>query len=169
AGCARSHIGEVSPHLLDRFAVRLTAPAAPEMDRLDVIVDWVNNAARAPLPASPPTEFQHQVSAAALRHAEFPEQIASYVVGQVAEAGEGARRDLTLARLSRALARWEDSPSVRLQDIDAAAALLDLGGHARRPVAEVAAPTAAESTSGPSEVLGRNLPDKEATPQLTQQ
>ncbi len=43
AGCASAEIGEVSPHLLDRFALRLPGPQIPIFDRANDIQQWVEH------------------------------------------------------------------------------------------------------------------------------
>src|SRR5438309_2171120 len=43
AGCDRSNVGQISPHLMDRFALRLSRPGNYSTDRVTSILSWLKS------------------------------------------------------------------------------------------------------------------------------
>ncbi len=127
AGCARDEIGEVSPHLLDRFALRLQMPTPPATDRVaDVRASATGNDVP---PLSAPVTLSDS-----LRHSleqaiqpEVPDAILHYATTYLAtKLLPGVRRELAFLRLSRAIARLHRSPVVTQAHVDQAAGILGL-------------------------------------------
>ncbi len=113
AVCARADIGRVPPHLLDRFPLRvdasgLSADLKPPSENLE-----------------PPSEkWRHALAAGRL--ATVPDEVARGVIGRTARGMAGARRDLALARIGRALATLDNRTRTTNADIERAASLLRL-------------------------------------------
>ena len=154
ARCARAEVGEISPHLLDRFVLRLSPPEAPSTDRVAEVMAWANEQ----VPEEPPQNMSLSPAITdSLRSADesLPsfsatevELVLSYFNQQVAE---GARRELALARLSRALAQLEGMREVKAFHVNAAAAMVGLqpaaGTLTPAPMPELPVTPAAEKTS----------------------
>lgn len=124
AGCARDAVGRISPHLLDRFLLRVDAGgrvADGRQERLqDELEDRVPTAAlRGP---SADEVGRASVRSAALSEAGLDRVLA--VAGTVRTVG--ARRDLALGRLALGHARLTGVAVVGDREVDAAAALIGL-------------------------------------------
>lgn len=139
ARCARAEVGEISPHLLDRFVLRLSPPAVKPPDRVAEILTLADEQKSAE-PSQ--TKTLSPALADALRSAGGPppifptaevERVLSYFNQQIVE---GARRELALARLSRALSQLEGAPEVSASHVHAAAAMVGL-----QPAGVTSAPT----------------------------
>ncbi|MEV0167762.1 hypothetical protein [Nonomuraea fuscirosea] len=106
AACARQDMGKVSTHLLDRFALRVDARGV-EAPPSAGPAPWLRAAAR-------PTALPR-----------FTPEAVERVVERTGRA-PGARRDLALARLARALAAMRTASQVTASDVDEAAELIGL-------------------------------------------
>jgi magnesium chelatase subunit D len=142
AGCASDVIGTVSPHLLDRFLLRLRPGPGQPTDRVREIERLLHDSkahrragkgrlhftsahltavakARSVRPNFSPGLLDDTCKAIREHFgAERPSELAVL---------EGIRRDLTLARLARALARLRNSEIVERADLDSAKGVLRLG------------------------------------------
>ena len=130
--CDRERVGRVSPHLLDRFALRLSAPAQKRQHTPADIRAWLE-AVKRPLPELD-TADNNQFPAAitdALQKANSQkptltatavERVLAYLPTPAA----GVRRELALARLSQAQARLDKAGDVQAEHVDAAAKLIGL-------------------------------------------
>jgi magnesium chelatase subunit D len=126
AACKRDRIGELSPHLLDRFAMRLNAPLANATDRVTDVVAWVTGVSL-PVNESSVTPLLTQLQMAA----PVPPVITAAALSRTQNLlrdteAEGLRRQLALARLGRALAWLGGALEVTDKDIDEAAKLIGL-------------------------------------------
>ncbi len=139
AGCARAEVGEVSPHLLDRFALRLSAPNAPAIDRVGDVCNWVMQtpAKKNTLHEVIPPSIRQQLLTAADSLPQMPYPLLSYLISYVGSTSLGMRREIALARLSRSLARLEGAFEVSRKHIDQAALLIGL----QTPLAQVFEPS----------------------------
>ncbi|WP_242909522.1 hypothetical protein [Actinomadura terrae] len=129
AACARADVGRVSPHLLDRFPIRIDASElTPEvLDALDRLHS---------LPAGPP--------------ATVPSDVIGDVMALTGRTSPGMRRELALIRLARALATLAGRAATTMGDVDAAASLIGLAaGPDHRPGADEPSPDRPGDASGP--------------------
>ncbi|WP_433190199.1 hypothetical protein [Actinoallomurus sp. CA-150999] len=121
AACSREDASRVSAHLLDRFALRIDAAGLREGTR-GIRMPAYGHSGGIP---------------------DFPPAAASRVT-ELAPAGTGARRDLALARIARALAGLRGLPAVTPADVDAAARLIGLAIPGPSTGAAAAEPIGAE-------------------------
>lgn len=127
AGCAKAEVGEVSPHLLDRFALRLSSSEIT-FDRVEDIFQWVTHPtethplARATIPNIIRQCLQHPPQPLP----DIAPNLLPYLIRCVGSTAPGARRDIALARLSRAIATLEGSSQVTQTHINRAAQLIGL-------------------------------------------
>lgn len=106
ATCARADVGRIPPHLLDRFPLRV-------------------NASGLHADLEPPAERWRRALARG-RPATVPDEVAREVLDRVPAGTAGARRDLALARISRALATLDGRTRTTSADVGQAASLLRL-------------------------------------------
>jgi magnesium chelatase subunit D len=104
AGCARSEIGMVSPHLLDRFALRLPGQEIQSIDRTDALSAWFADLDAVPEEvAILSAELCDHLRAATLIHptiaADAYERALAYFSDGL---GMGMRRELALMRFAQA-------------------------------------------------------------------
>lgn len=156
AACARSDLPRLSPHLLDRFCVRVDASGLSQCG-------WEHDAVLAALAGSgadcdevallrfPPPLVTGQWWAMP----RFPrmtdeaiETVTTTVDAAITAAHAGARRDLALARLARALAVLSASDDVRDEHVVDAAAIMGLTPVNSREVTESSPHDPAPSTAG---------------------
>lgn len=132
AACDRERVGRVSPHLLDRFALRLTAPTNKLRHTPADIHAWLETVKRPlpqldaadsyQLPAAITDALQKATSQEPTLTAAAVERILVYLETPAA----GVRRELALARLSQAQARLGMVSNVQVEHVDAAAKLIGL-------------------------------------------
>jgi magnesium chelatase subunit D len=138
AACARPDVSKLSPHLLDRFCVRVDAADLSrsrwEHDAILAALDGGDEGVLLRFPPPPVTgqwlatpRFPHITS----------EAIETVMATVGAAAGVvGARRDLALARVARALAVLGASDSVRGEHVFEAAAIMGLKPRSPRGAAD---------------------------------
>lgn len=135
AACRESEVGRLSPHLLDRFPIRLNA-AGLEPDRLLDVLDRPDGQGR---PGEPdplvrgelPEGWRGVLGAGRWVGCVMEEEAAARVVA-LFDGERGGRRALGLARLARALAVFGGDDSCGVERVDEAARLI--GVAARPPV-----------------------------------
>jgi magnesium chelatase subunit D len=119
AGCARNDLGAVSPHLLDRFALRAHGRWKTPGRRIGAL--------RAQLEARGPARAEaggEELMAAARRAPSFGEDAAHEVVQALEVAlSAGFRRELSLARAACALAQLDRAGQVSARHVRAAVSL----------------------------------------------
>ncbi|MCX4971459.1 magnesium chelatase [Streptomyces sp. NBC_00620] len=128
AVCRSEDAGRVTPHLLDRFAVRLSVPglhAVPD--------EWPPEAARPTVLAATTDEAVDRVQ-------------------EILGPGAGPRRSLALARLARALAPLDGQPEVTARHCEEAARLIGL------PVTDSAAVDDSADSEAPAPLPPPPLP-----------
>ncbi|MER5645849.1 hypothetical protein [Streptosporangium sp. NPDC002524] len=106
AVCARADAGRIPPHLLDRFPLRVDASGL----RADL--------------GPPPDKWRRALARGRL--ATVPDEVVLGILDHVPKGASGARRDLALARIGRALATLDGRTETTDTDIGEAAALLRL-------------------------------------------
>ncbi|WP_329237645.1 hypothetical protein OG417_34415 [Actinoallomurus sp. NBC_01490] len=116
ACCRRDEVGRVSPHLLDRFAVRIDAAG------LGVRRETDPDAA----PVLDPPDPRWVTAVRTGRLASLSKAAAEDVVERLPLGAAGMRRELALARIARALAALDDDTVVEHEHVDAAARLIGL-------------------------------------------
>jgi magnesium chelatase subunit D len=132
ASCQQENIGAVSPHLLDRFALRLSWRSAENLamshlERVRVLQSNIQQKQPATLPRLDPTIMEH-----IKRAAQYPplvkitseacELIMAYQEGEIIH----QRRELALARCALALAQLEDDAQLLESHVEQAAQLMGL-------------------------------------------
>lgn len=129
AGCASAEIGEVSPHLLDRFALRLSCPQIAVSNRADDIQQWVENPVSANQQLS--KQIRDSISEELQKVKQLPlPKISSDLLTQILSCFDqknlGLRREIALARLSRSLAHLKGMSEVSIDHIKQAGNLIGL-------------------------------------------
>lgn len=154
ARCARAEVGEISPHLMDRFVLRFSAQAELSSDRAGDILAWINE----PISESQPqgARLAPAFSAALLAAKELtPDFLMTAIAHVLARLGqqtaEGVRRELALARLSRALAQMDGAQEVTTSHVNTAATLIGL---------QHKAGLTDSPTPAPASLLNQTLPQK---------
>ena len=128
---ARAEVGEISPHLLDRFALRLSVPIPRLTDHASAaqVHAWAtrNDPYDRPVPVPPlPRADRQRLGRAAALSPATPPEVLGKVLALIPTSSPGARRALALARLSRALARQDFRKVVDQDDVRRAAELIEL-------------------------------------------
>lgn len=136
AACARSDLSRLSPHLLDRFCVRVDASGLPyaKWDHEAILAaldsgDGGTDRDEAAVPRFPPppaTGLWWAMPRLPHMTSEAIETVLATVDAITAAAPTGARRDLALARMARALAMLGASDVVRGAHVRDAAAIMGL-------------------------------------------
>jgi magnesium chelatase subunit D len=139
AACESDAVGRISPHLLDRFALRLSwKKLMPQYERdLHARSAWLHT--HVPQQSSIediilPSKYIQQVQQAAQRQPtiapEVLEYLTAYFSNNTLPEHYSARRELALARFACALARLEGNTTLTEEHVDAAAHILGLTPHA---------------------------------------
>lgn len=131
AGCARTDVGKISPHLLDRFALRIQwsdLDPARHLSDEERIVDLLALVPRdAPaMNEVMPVDLLNQLAAASRRYVEIPQNVLAHVMNYFPREQLYPRREITLSRFALALAQLEGSPALGSEHIEEAAELFGL-------------------------------------------
>lgn len=128
AGCSRPEIGLVSPHLLDRFALRLGSQDLVMTDRAEAIQRWLQDPDELPdgeeslLP-----EWLDTLQQARSLHPEVTFEAQKRVLDYIAPTdGYSVRRELALLRLAQTNAQLAQKSHVTAQQVDLAAQMIGL-------------------------------------------
>ncbi|MFN8444383.1 MAG: hypothetical protein U0175_26605 [Caldilineaceae bacterium] len=132
--CAQQDMGKLSPHLLDRFLIRLTVSGwslnaeSSKVDKLLAKLTFHNKSAdaNAYLTPSLPAEFAAMLQQAAKHFPQWSHSNTEHVLTYVASTGlhYSLRRDIALARLSVVHAMLAKRDQVTEGDIEAAAEVM---------------------------------------------
>ncbi|HLP88442.1 MAG TPA: hypothetical protein VK184_07610 [Nostocaceae cyanobacterium] len=129
AGCKSSEVGMVSPHLLDRFALRLKGefPHYQKARNKDII-KWLNSPDSNNLDYQPEKlsiEIQQVITQALQQYPILLEtsakRILEYTVNEIYP-----RREIALTRFSQALAKLEGVSEIEITHVDTAAKIIGL-------------------------------------------
>jgi magnesium chelatase subunit D len=127
AACARSDLGKLSPHLLDRFAVRVDSadlwPQVRDPHRLREALDADGDQSAV---MNLPAPVLHGQWASQAPYPAMTSQSIDLVIATAQAASAPTRRDLALARVARALAALDSSDAVVPDHVQQAAVLLGL-------------------------------------------
>ncbi|PSB33715.1 hypothetical protein [Stenomitos frigidus] len=128
AGCSRPDIGLVSPHLLDRFALRLTGQALAKTDRTEAIQQWLQAPHKPDWEEEPLLpEWMEPLQRAKLLHPEVTLDAQKRVLDYMSPTDSySIRRELALLRLAQANAQLAEAGQVRAQQVDLAAQMIGL-------------------------------------------
>jgi magnesium chelatase subunit D len=132
AGCLRTEVGMVSPHLLDRFALRLSGQIGETSDRVQEILEWFKKdeelGERISLdPIVLHSDLQKKLTQAKQQHSnltpEAIERVFAYISDQEVYS---LRREIALTRLSSAIAQLEGFDNIIVNHVDTAATIIGL-------------------------------------------
>lgn len=128
AGCRQNQIGQISPHLLDRFALRLHGTPVTKPDRELAVLNWANEPGKAeirqdPLPDVIKGRLAQVTGHWAVVTADAIQRVFAYDTGS---GTENTRRQIALIRLAQALAQLDDAPELQAIHTDQAAQLIRL-------------------------------------------
>ena len=129
ASCSKAEIGAISPHLLDRFALRLNWPEiASTYSAADLLKEVLNDTFskdinRISLPPGLKNQLQKAAQCQTMITNEFIERVLAYM--SVAE-NYFPRREIALARLALSNAKLNEAHYVAANDVDTAASLIGL-------------------------------------------
>ncbi|NER93245.1 MAG: hypothetical protein F6J86_05305 [Symploca sp. SIO1B1] len=129
AGCATGEVGMVSPHLLDRFALRLSGEVKTTVDRATVILDWMDEGdlGKETKPETLPSKICDRLQKARQIYPKItPEAIARILDYTTNLEVYSPRREIALARLALASTRWEGAGEMTVGEVDAAARMMGL-------------------------------------------
>ncbi len=143
AGCDHTRVGAVSPHLLDRFAVRLSGGEAQNSEqRLAQLRAWLERlgqepflSEKAPLALDGFEVDAPQLSSEIISCLQQVKPFSPDILPEARERvldyletteGYSPRRDLALLRLARIHAQLEGTAQVNQEDVDRAAAMIGL-------------------------------------------
>ncbi len=125
ASCSRQEVGAISPHLLDRFAIRLSwQPGATDMRQIKIdnlrtsIHDQFIHSTQLPI------ELLQRITDAVQRQADFTSTAFLRMMDYIPTEPYYPRRELALARFAQSLARLHSNAQVTPEYVDQAAAML---------------------------------------------
>lgn len=129
ANCPKTHIGAISPHLLDRFALRLNWPGSHQSYTVSDLLIQILNEERpvdlieVPLPSSLTDPIRKAAKLLPSPTYDAMTRVLDYtpVTGPLR-----LRREIALARLARTVAQIEEENQVAASHVDAAARLMGL-------------------------------------------
>jgi magnesium chelatase subunit D len=166
AGCASGEVGMVSPHLLDRFALRLSERVTKTTDRAAEILAWMDERAleKETKPELLPSEIRDRLQKAILLRPAITAQATTRILDYTSTLEVySPRREIALGRLALANARLESAAEMTTAHVDAAARMIGLKPVAKQtkdsskvssepvtPQLDLPKPTEATSTSTPS-------------------
>lgn len=131
ANCSRAHVGIVSPHLLDRFPIRLNWQDVHHSARAQYILNQIlqnqplDDTSTFTLPDF--IKEQLQKGARVKPRLGNEDQVINRIFSYTSDTTVYTpRREIALARYAVAVAQYENSPEVRLLHVDKAAYLMGL-------------------------------------------
>ncbi|NEP10554.1 MAG: hypothetical protein F6K14_10110 [Symploca sp. SIO2C1] len=166
AGCASSEVGMVSPHLLDRFALRLSGKVTTTVDRAAAILAWIDEGelGKAAKPEPLPTEICDRLKNALQIYPKItPEATARILDYTTTLEVYSPRREIALARLALAYTRWKGAGEMTVRQVDAAARMIGLKPFAQPQQTEDLSDVSSEPIPQP-----KQSQPQEEKPKLTQ-
>ncbi|MCB8939257.1 MAG: hypothetical protein H6655_12650 [Ardenticatenaceae bacterium] len=130
AACPTDAVGKVSPHLLDRFSLRLAPSSAPSKRKPETILSWLNSD-KAEFPDfignGLSLDTWHEPLTQANSLPELSPEAGHRIVSHIESQNHpGLRRELALAHIGRAMARLAGEKTIYPRHIDEAAKLIGL-------------------------------------------
>jgi len=129
AGCASAEVGVVSPHLLDRFALRLSGRVTKTTDRAAEILEWMDERAleKETKPELLASEIRDRLRKAILLRSAITVPATARILDYTSTLEVySPRREIALGRLAQANARLEGAAEMTAKHVDAAAQLIGL-------------------------------------------
>ncbi|NES23528.1 MAG: hypothetical protein F6K41_32570 [Symploca sp. SIO3E6] len=128
AGCAEREVGMVSPHLLDRFALRLSGKVTLNVDRTTVILDWIDQGelGKETKPEPLTREICDRLKKARLISPQITPEAIARILEYTNSEVYSPRREIALARLALGYTRWEGAGEMTVGKVDAAAKMIGL-------------------------------------------
>ncbi|KPA17575.1 magnesium chelatase [Candidatus Magnetomorum sp. HK-1] len=134
AACDRDKIGRVSEHLLDRFSLRLSPPPFKKEKNISKIIQWLDSTENLFTGSNHLPEDVLYYIKDKLKSAEYhyPVSFSSEAIQRILKyyfpegSTLGVRRELTLARMSQALARLDLSTGITVKHVIKAAEIIGL-------------------------------------------
>lgn len=130
AACNRNDVGTISPHLLDRFALRLTWQNQKQTDLVQRVADLLTTMHSLPANHNEArtlsSEIQQRLIEALHRQVEVTPEAVKSVLAYTPAEHMYPRRDIALARLAHAVAQLEGETSMSTRHVIKAAALIGL-------------------------------------------
>jgi len=161
ANCSKAEVGSVSPHLLDRFAVRLNWQHPGRSDKITTLLDQVLNdrPANTTLEISLPEEIkQHIQQCAHQRATTTGEALERILYHHVHIEAYTPRREIALARHAVAVAQLEGSTQVTASHVDMAAYLMGLIASPLQQHGEFPSPPRQQAEEQPAPTLPEPQP-----------
>jgi len=129
AGCASDEVGMVSPHLLDRFALRLSGQVAKTTDRAVSLLEVVDDRrlGKETLPKPLPTEISDRLRKSLQVYPKITAKAIARIFDYTLELEVySPRREIALARLSLAYAQLRGAYQLSPDHVDTAAGMIGL-------------------------------------------
>ncbi len=127
AGCDQSQVKFLSPHLLDRFALRLAGQGLPTVKRAQLLENWFTSLTEPPVKVNLLAQLRDRLQAAQQQQPQVSTAAYERSLAYIAEtSGQGLRRELALLRLAQAQAQLLELAEVMVQQVDQAAQLIGL-------------------------------------------
>ncbi|OKH42655.1 hypothetical protein FACHB389_00370 [Nostoc calcicola FACHB-389] len=128
AGCATGEVGMVSPHLLDRFALRLKGQIRKTTDRAKEILELIDDEGleKAKKPESLPIEISDKLKKGLQHHPQISPKAIARILNYTSQPEIYPRREIALARLSLANVRLEGGDEMGANHVDIAARMIGL-------------------------------------------
>ena len=176
ADCKRADIGKISPHLLDRFSLRIQWQDIDPTERFSHEERVANLLTHVPhdLPSMDgalPPSILRQVAAATRQHVEIPPVVLRHVMDYLSHEQYHPRREIALARFALALAQLAGASALSTEHVEEAARLLGITEQAddeQEGASEEEGPFSPESLEKPRELTPPE-PSLPQTPQSTPQ
>lgn len=167
AGCASSKVGIVSPHLLDRFALRLSGRVVQPQDRVKEILSLINNQTLGTQSQVEPlsTEIKETLQKAIQHRPQITNQAITRILNYTSNLEiHSQRREIALARLSLANAKLDNGAKMTEEHVDAAANMIGL-----QPVVQIQKPNISSELAKPEPLETKNnniQPQPSTKPQI---
>ncbi len=128
AGCATGEVGMVSPHLLDRFALRLKGQIRKTTDRAKEILELIDDEGleKAKKPEPLPIEISDKLQKGLQHHPQISPKAITRILNYTSQPEIYPRREIALARLSLANVRLEGADEMGANHVDIAAQMIGL-------------------------------------------
>jgi magnesium chelatase subunit D len=132
AGCPSNQIGMISPHILDRFALRLSGQRTKTTDtteRVTELLELINRqTSRQETQSEPlPKEIQDSLKTALQHHPEITSPATAQIIAYTSALEVYTqRREIALARLAVANAQLDGAAAISATHVDAAAQMIGL-------------------------------------------
>jgi len=143
AGCLSERIGEISPHLLDRFALRCKSPNFKYFEELSPLERFANiDLSDSNIEALSPTVLQLAERSREIIANRFMAKMTNEAIARIQayftkKVSLGMRRLFALSRLARGLASLENEAEVSIAMVDRAAKMLGISQNLSLPIAPV--------------------------------